>query len=315
MLSRATQYISYLFLPLPSMTSPPASQQFLQDEIASLEARLRAAKAQLNHQQDVSLIPTISGNESSAALHALLLLSDSALPLGSFAFSSGLESYLAHHKPSASSPQLPLFNTFLRLSLATLASTALPYVLAGYRSPADIETLDNDFDASTPCTVARRASIAQGRALLAVWERSFKAQYRRSGSSSDEDEDSESDASTAIDALSSFSLALRSSPSLNAHYAPLWGVVTRILGVPLHEAGYLFLFSHARTVMSAAVRASVMGPYQAQALLASRELQDRIRGLVSEGWEKGTEEAGQSVPVMDLWVGRHEKLYSRIFNS
>lgn len=249
----------------------------------------------------------------------MLLLSDSALPLGSFAFSSGLESYLAHHKQPASSPQLPLFNTFLRLSLATLASTALPYVLAGYRNPADIETLDNDFDASTPCTVARRASIAQGRALLAVWERSFKTQYRHSSRSTDAHAPAESDGSTstiAVNALSSFSLALRSAPhELHAHYPPLWGVVSRVLGVPLDQAGYLFLFSHARTVMSAAVRASVMGPYQAQALLASRELQDRIRGLVSEGWEKMPQEAGQSVPVMDLWVGRHEKLYSRIFNS
>jgi urease accessory protein len=33
--------------------------------------------------------------------------------------------------------------------------------------------------------------------------------------------------------------------------------------------------------------------------------------------ERGTkvEDAGLSVPVMDLWVGRHEVLYSRIFNS
>jgi urease accessory protein len=58
-----------------------------------------------------------------------------------------------------------------------------------------------------------------------------------------------------------------------------------------------------------------MGPYQAQAVLASAELQDRIRGLVAEGWDRLVEDAGQSVPVMDLWVGRHEKLYSRIFNS
>ena len=85
--------------------------------------------------------------------------------------------------------------------------------------------------------------------------------------------------------------------------------------MPLREAAYLFLFSHARTVISAAVRASVMGPYQAQSVLASVELQDRIRGLVEEGWDKAVEDAGQSVPVMDLWVGRHEKLYSRIFNS
>lgn len=251
-----------------------------------------------------------------SALHALLLLADSALPLGSFAFSSGLESYLAHHKPSQPSvSQLPNFNTFLRLSLSTLASTALPYVLAGYRTPWEIETLDNDFDASTPCTVARRASVAQGRALLAVWDRSFKQQYSHTQTRGADDKHGKTSSEAAIIALKAFSAALRTSEHLNAHLAPLWGLVTKILSVPLHDAAYLFLFSHARTVISAAVRASVMGPYQAQAVLASTELQDRIRGLVDEGWNRSVEDAGQSVPVMDLWVGRHEKLYSRIFNS
>lgn len=245
----------------------------------------------------------------------MLLLADSALPLGSFAFSSGLESYLAHHKPSPpSASQLPSFNIFLRLSLSTLASTALPYVLAGYRNPEDIETLDNDFDASTPCTVARRASIAQGRALLTVWERSYKAQYNPAAPDTAQDGAGVGD-NNAITALASFSAALRKSDLINAHLAPLWGLVTRVLDVPLRDSAYLFLFSHARTVVSAAVRASVMGPYQAQAVLASAELQERIRGLVEEGWDRKVEDAGQSVPVMDLWVGRHEKLYSRIFNS
>ncbi|KAH6293518.1 hypothetical protein HBI39_174890 [Parastagonospora nodorum] len=297
------------------MTSPPVDQQSLKDEIADLERRLRHAKAQLN---DDSAASSFSSPTQDAALHALLLLADSALPLGSFAFSSGLESYLAHHKlspPSAS--QLPSFHTFLRLSLSTLASTALPYVLAGYRTPWEIETLDNDLDASTPCTVARRASVAQGRALLAVWDRSFKSQYssKMASTSGDGDGDGDGDGETAITALAAFSAALRTSEHLNAHLAPLWGLVTRILSVPLHDAAYLFLFSHARTMISAAVRASVMGPYQAQAVLASAELQDRIRGLVDEGWRTSVEDAGQTVPVMDLWVGRHEKLYSRIFNS
>jgi urease accessory protein len=49
--------------------------------------------------------------------------------------------------------------------------------------------------------------------------------------------------------------------------------------------------------------------------LASKELRERIRSLVEEMWEREVEDAGQTVPVMDLWVGRHEKLYSRIFNS
>ncbi|KAF2999335.1 hypothetical protein E8E13_005437 [Curvularia kusanoi] len=290
---------------MSSMTSSSADQQSLQDEIAELERRLRDAKSRLDQQH----APSSSTFDNGAALHALLLLSDSALPLGSFAFSSGLESYLAHHKvspPSAS--QLPLFNTFLRLSLSTLASTALPYVLAAYRTPEEIETLDNDFDASTPCTVARRASIAQGRALLAVWDRSFKARYKPSQGDAKEFDSRQ----VAIDALTSFSAALRTSPHANAHYAPLWGLVTRILAVPLHESAYLFLFSHARTVMSAAVRASVMGPYQAQALLASAELQDRIRALVDEGWERKVEDAGQSVPVMDLWVALNSTTFNLI---
>ncbi|KAL5119094.1 hypothetical protein ACEQ8H_003018 [Pleosporales sp. CAS-2024a] len=292
------------------MTSPHDDQQSRKEEIADLERRLRNAKAHLNDEAEGAAIAIAAPSHDAAALHALLLLADSALPLGSFAFSSGLESYLAHHKlsPPSASP-LPSFHMFLRLSLATLASTALPYVLAGYREPWDLETLDNDFDASTPCTVARRASVAQGRALLAVWDRSFKSQY------AGDDMDKASVSGRAVAALAAFSAALRTSPHLNAHLAPLWGLVTRILSVPLQDAAYLFLFSHARTVLSAAVRASVLGPYQAQAVLASAELQTRIRGLVHEGWHRSVEEAGQSVPVMDLWVGRHEKLYSRIFNS
>ncbi|KAF2174476.1 hypothetical protein K469DRAFT_614298 [Zopfia rhizophila CBS 207.26] len=292
------------------MSITSGDEQSLKDEIADLERRLRDAKVRLYQNDSITVSPTPAND---TALHAFLLLSDSALPLGSFAFSSGLESYLAHHKPSPpSASQLPAFHTFLRLSLSTLANTALPYVLASYRNPEGIEILDNDFDASTPCTVARRASIAQGRALLAVWDRSFKSQYSSTPTS---DGTRNAHTAVAIEHLNSFSTSLRTSFDLNAHLAPLWGLITNILSLALHDSAYLFLFSHARTVISAAVRASVIGPYQAQAVLASVELQDRIRGLVEEGWEKKVEDAGQSVPVMDLWVGRHEKLYSRIFNS
>ncbi|KAF1851128.1 uncharacterized protein K460DRAFT_270695 [Cucurbitaria berberidis CBS 394.84] len=296
------------------MTSPSADQLSLKDEIVDLEKRLQDAKARFKP-SDAG--PTKSTVTADAALHALLLLSDSALPLGSFAFSSGLESYLAHHKPSPpSASQLPNFHTFLRLSLSTLASTALPYVLTTYRHPEEIERLDNDFDASTPCTVARRASIAQGRALLAVWDRSFKTQYNDAAADANRhDTNGSMGSNVAVKALAGFSSALRTSEYINVHLAPLWGLVTKVLSIPLHESAYIFLFSHARAVVSAAVRASVMGPYQAQAVLASSELQNRIRGLVDQAWHKTVEDAGQSVPVMDLWVGRHEKLYSRIFNS
>lgn len=101
----------------------------------------------------------------------------------------------------------------------------------------------------------------------------------------------------------------------NGHFAPLWGVVTAAMSVSLHAATYIFLYNHAKAVISAAVRASVMGPYHAQAMLADPRLQAMIMGNVRQNWMVGVIDAGQVVPVMDLWMGRHELLYSRIFNS
>jgi urease accessory protein len=316
-----------------SMTTPkPEQQAALRAEIAALEQKLNDAKQQLVTQEGVaplngipaSLADTLAAN----SLHTLLLLSDSALPLGSFAFSSGLESYLAHQKVKAATApktgtaaanpsQLASFRTFLHLSLQSLGSTALPYVLAAYREPHRIAELDNDFDASTICTVARRASVAQGRALLSVWERSFK-EHHSTSHGGDGFGNGVTNIEEAITSLRHFSTSLRSSDdafAANAHLAPLWGILTLVLSIPLHSSAYLFMFSHARTVISAAVRASVLGPYQAQHVLASTELRDKIEEFVQMHWERKTEDAGQTVPAIDLWVGRHEMLYSRIFNS
>ncbi|KAI5194567.1 hypothetical protein E4T39_08595 [Aureobasidium subglaciale] len=248
------------------------------------------------------------------SLHFLLLLSDSALPLGSFAFSSGLESYLAHHKPpfpsSSSTPPLD-FHLFLHLSIRNLASTSLPYVLQAYSQPDKLRGLDNDVDASTACTVQRRASVAQGKALLGLWERAFAASCVASSGATQ----------LAITTLSSFAADFkRAKPDafglqLNAHFAPLFGVLCKCLGLSEEETAYLFLCNHAKSVLSAAVRAGVMGPYLSHGFLASEVLQKVIRGCVDAERETRVEDAGLSIPVMDLWVGRHELLYSRIFNS
>lgn len=254
------------------------------------------------------------------ALHSLLLLSDSALPLGSFAFSSGLESYLAHHKPvnstsnKAGIQNVPIesFDSFLRLSLNNLASTSLPYVLDGYHNPSHLFQLDNDMDASTPCTVARRASIAQGKALVQLWDRALAPSIA----------DPHALLSPTQELLADFITALKYGRkdsdglfSQNAHFAPLFGVVCKALSLSADETAYLFLLSHAKAVLSAAVRASVMGPYQSHAILAGHKLKKMINACVER--EAGTPvgDAGLTVPPMDLWIGRHELLYSRIFNS
>ncbi|PSK56713.1 hypothetical protein B9Z65_6337 [Elsinoe australis] len=300
-----------------------------------------------------------------SSLHALLLLSDSALPLGSFAFSSGLESYLAHSKhqfqsqspsPSTTRPRTAhcqpqpwkptptSLHLFLHHSLHNQASTALPFVLAAHRSPHRLLELDDILDASTACTVARRASTAQGRALASLWTRALRDGITPSETSA-----------PALDAVETYIATFTSSAigpgggagtkdgiealldaAPQAHLPPLFGAVTRAMGLAEEDAAYVFLLNHAKAVLSAAVRAGVMGPYQSQAVLAGREVEGWILGVVEEvrsrgrregtveGENRGTEgdeawrlveEAGVSIPAMDLWMGRHEVLYSRIFNS
>lgn len=288
--------------------TPVAETALIEHEILSLEAQLFEAKARLKASQIHSrTLPSHPHYEVDSYIspslgsptHFLLLLSDSALPLGSFAFSSGLESYLAHN------PRASTFTAFLPSSLSSFASTTLPFVLAAWRAPKELVELDDQLDAAVICTVGRRASVAQGRALLSIWERSFRGVSAMSGDN-------------AL-ILKNFSKLLRYSkgelPIVSAHLAPLFGAICAFVGLTLRQTAYVFMLSHVKALISAAVRASMFGPYQAQKVLAGETVQRMIDVLIDREWWTTVEEAGQSVPVMDLWIGRHELLYSRIFNS
>lgn len=289
------------------MTS--ASNEVLQERIQSLELEL-ATLRNADQQLDGTAEPPFSanGNTTTFPSHQLLLLTDSALPLGSFAFSSGLESYQAHHSHIHNAQQTTLYN-FMHMSILSLASTTLPYLVAAFRHPDRLKVLDDELDACLLCPVARRASISQGKALLTVWERSFARQAERS---------------CAKVALQEFSTAIKASasfendhghPILHAHFAIIFSVVSLALGLSLRETAYTYLLNHTKAVASAAVRASVVGPYAAQSLLASKWMKTEIQDALEREWDKDVEHAGQTVPALDVWIGRHELLYSRIFNS
>lgn len=184
-------------------------------------------------------------------------------------------------------------------------------MLAAHRNPRDLLDLDDTLDAAIMCTVGRRASVAQGRALLSIWDRSFSSALSVGASKE------------AVAMLKEFAVLLRSTstnvsgdlPTASAHLGPLFGAIAGILGMSLQQTAYVFMLSHVKALLSAAVRASMFGPYHAQKVLASREVQEGIGEVIEREWSTKIEDAGQSVPVMDLWIGRHEMLYSRIFNS
>lgn len=186
-------------------------------------------------------------------------------------------------------------------------------MLAAYRRPENLPELDDTLDAAIMCTVGRRASVAQGRALLSIWDRSFSLSLPPGAST--ESVKVVKDFSTLLRGAGSASLINSDFLAPSAHLGPLFGAIASILELGIHQTAYVFMLSHVKALLSAAVRASMFGPYQAQKLLASMEVQEGIKKAINQEWSTSIENAGQSIPVMDLWIGRHELLYSRIFNS
>jgi urease accessory protein len=122
--------------------------------------------------------------------YLLLILSDANLPTGAFVASAGLESTAAHalFRVPTGSPAGSDILTFLRNSVDTYAHSALPFardahrIAAAYASGkiagldvalATLARLDALYDASTLNHVARRASCAQGAALLTLYTKGF----------------------------------------------------------------------------------------------------------------------------------------------
>ncbi len=218
---------------------------------------------------------------SSWLLHQL---ADSALPTGGFAHSGGLEA--AVQLGRAADPDA--LADVLEEAAWSLATSALPFVSAAFRDPASLAALDLHCDASLPGHVANRASRAQGQAYLRAAGAAFGA---------------------PIEALADEVRARR----LPGHLAPAFGAVLRALGAAEEDARRLFLFQGARALVSAAVRLGVVGPLEAQALLA-RAGEAAERALAATA-DLPPEEAASSAPLLDLLQGHQDRLYSRLFQS
>lgn len=195
--------------------------------------------------------------------------------------------------------------TFLGHSIRSLARTTLPFLREVHLHPETAAQTDDFFDATVPCQVARRSSVAQGRALLKLLIRVF-AQH-----CADEDEQ----VFVALKDYQSKVLQQQSSRAAFGHFGVVFGLAGRLLNISLERLCYTFLLSHVKAVLSAAVRLSLIGPYESTSILASKQTQIAIKEAIDCNQDCGLESCGQTFPLVDIWQGRHELLYSRIFSA
>lgn len=209
-------------------------------------------------------------------------LTDSAFPVGGFAHSGGLEAAWQQGEVESGEALVE----YLETSLAQAGHGAVPLVTAAFDEPLRIAHWDELCDAFTSNHVAKRASRVQGRAWCQVVARTV------------------GDRDPWFQTMNELSFC---------HFTPIYGAVWRLLGISRDRCVRLFMFSQLRSWLSAAVRLNVIGPMEAQVRL--HEL-SAVAERVCEACELlSVEDLAQVSPLLDVWQGGHDRLYSRLFQS
>jgi urease accessory protein len=101
--------------------------------------------------------------------------------------------------------------------------------------------------------------------------------------------------------------------AFDGHLAPVFGFVTRTLGVDRREALATFLHLGLRGTLSAAVRLGCCGPTEAQAL--HHGLHADLESALTRGLAIALDDVAQPAPLAELIGATHDRLYSRLFQS
>ncbi|MBV8780398.1 MAG: urease accessory protein UreF [Phycisphaerae bacterium] len=205
-------------------------------------------------------------------------LADSAFPAGALAHSGGLEAAM----------QLGLVRD--RDSLREFVVTILQQSHRGvavflnrvWLEPDAFEKQDRECDLFLNSSIANRASRSQGQAFLATAARTFDVQELRQ---------------RAIDVRRM---------KLPCHFSPIIGWIGQCLSMPRESTLELFAFFTARSCLSSAVRLGVIGPLEAQHMLATLSPPLEI---------DPSADPVQIAPVLDLVQSTQDRLYSRLFQS
>ena len=222
---------------------------------------------------------------------ALLQLCDTALPIGAFSFSNGLETYTQQGIIA----EVVTLQEWLEAILhhAVHGSHLLPIALA-YRATAaadwaQLERLDQQLTAMKHARELREASVKTGQGLLRlaiqVWP------------------------GPAVERLH----ALCQQHRMAGHQALVLGVLGAEQGweerVIVEAAGYQWLSG----MVSATLRLLPIGQLAGQRLLAA--LLQHLPAIADDISHQGWDDLSSAAPEFDIRAMQHETLYSRLFRS
>ena len=216
-----------------------------------------------------------------------LQLLDSALPIGAFSHSFGLETLIQEGQIRDANELRAFCETAL---WGTWAPCDAMLVVAAYRrEDARLWQLDRELHAARAAHETRKGARATGKRLLEL------------GRALHPDLSWEAPQS-----------AIQSGRAVGS-YATIYGWMCRELEIPLDEAGQGFLFASVSGCVNGAMRAMRLGQTPGQQIIAA--LLPQIEAAWKAVENKSPDSWASNAAQLEIAQMRHARLYSRLFMS